>query len=221
MTENNRHNPDSTRLEQVYRQAADAEPDSRIDEAVLGKARGAASGPRRGGLRHPGTWGVGLAAAASLVLAVGLVFQYGWQPAPESEQLKQFRARAEMERVDKPSAPAAGDSRKLEDAEEPAAIQESAELNGVQVTGARAREKVDGDGRGSRKTEADEARMAAPPPVEEGERLSPEVWLERIRALSEAGKLDEARKEMRNFRDTHPSIKIPAEIQEALATDSD
>lgn len=221
MTEDNRHNPDTTRLERLYRQGADAEPDSRIDDAVLGEAREAAFRPRRRSLRHPGAWGAGLAAAASLVLAVGLVFQYGWQPAPESRQLEQFRASAEMERADKPAAPAAGDSRKLEDTGEPTAIRESAELNRVQVTGARAREEAEREGQESRKTEADEVRMAAPPPAEEGAQRTPEAWLDRIRELVNNGQMSEARRQVRLFGEAYPSAEIPVEIREAVASDSE
>lgn len=219
MTEDKYHKPDTRRLEQLYRRAADGEPASRIDEAVLGKARRAASRPRRGGLRHPGAWGVGLAAAASLVLAVGLVFQYDWQPTPESEQLEQFRASAELEQADKPSAPAAGDGVKRQDVDEAMEIRESAEFNQIQVTGARSRDEAGRDSQESRKTEAAEARIATPVPPEEEGQSSPEAWLERIRDLAEAGELDEARQEMRNFRDAYPSASIPIGIREALAKD--
>lgn len=221
MTEDKRDNPDTTGLDKLYRQAADAEPDRRIDEAVLGKARRSASRPRRRSLRHPGAWGTGLAAAASLVLAVGLVFQYGWQPTPESEQMKQFRARAEMEQADKPAAPAVGDSRKLQDSAEPTAIRESAELNRVQVTGARARDEAEREGQESRKTEADEARMAAPPPAEEDEERTPEAWLDQIRQLVNNGQMSEARYQVRLFRESYPSAEIPVEIREAVASDSE
>lgn len=221
MTEDKRHNPDTRGLDRLYRQAADAEPDRRIDEAVLGQARRVASRPRRRALRHPGAWGTGLAAAASLVLAVGLVFQYGWQPTPESEQIKQFRARAEMERADKPTAPAAGDSIKRQNVEEPKAIRESAELNRAQVTGARTREEAEREGQESRKTETDEARMAAPPPVEEGAKPTPEAWLDQIREFVNNGQMSEARQQVRLFRETYPSEQIPVEIREAVASDSE
>lgn len=216
MTEDNRQNPDPTRLERLYRQAAHAEPDSRIDEAVLGKARRAASRTRRGGLRHPGAWGAGLAAAASLVLAVGLVFQYGWQPAPESDHLKQFRARAEMEQADEPSAPAAGDSIRRQDAEEPPAVKESAELNRVQVTGARVKEEAGREDQESREAKGEEAETAAPALDDESDRIRPEKWLERIRDLSDAGELESAREELRAFQETHPEVEVPRDIRELL-----
>lgn len=216
MTEDNRQKPDPTRLDQLYRQAAHAEPDSRIDEAVLGKARRAASRTRRSGLRHPGAWGVGLAAAASLVLAVGLVSQYGWQPAPESDHRKQFRARAEMEQADEPSAPAADDSIRRRDAEEPAAIKESAELNRVQVTGARAPEEAGREDQESREAKVDETEMAAPTLDDGGDRIRPEVWLERIRDLSEAGQMESAREELHAFQETHPEVEIPQDLRELL-----
>lgn len=221
MTEDKRHKPNAERLDRLYRQAADVEPGSRIDETVLGEARSAAFAPRRRALRHPGAWGVGLAAAASLVLAVGLVFQHGWQPIPESGQLQQFRARAEMEQADRPSAPAAEASRELEDAAEPAAIRESAELNRVQVTGARSRDEAGRVDQENRKTEADEARMAEPLPVEEGEQRTPEAWLDRIRELVNNGQMSEARHQVRLFREAYPSAEIPVEIREAVASESE
>jgi hypothetical protein len=221
MTEDKRNNPDTTRLERLYRQAADAEPESRIDEAVLGEARSAASSPRRRDLRHPGAWGAGLAAAASLVLAVGLVFQYGWQPTPETGNLEQFRDRAKMEQADTPSAPAAGDNVKRQDGGEPAAIEESAELNRIQVTGARTREEMDGESREAQKSEADEARMAAPPPAEEAEQRTPEAWLEKIRELVNNDEMEEARHQLRLFKEAYPAAEIPVEIREAVAPESE
>lgn len=216
MTEDRHHNPDIQRLEQLYHQAADAEPLRDVDNAVLTQAHRAASGSRRLALRHPGAWGAGLAAAASLVLAVGLVFQYGWQPAPESERLRQFRARAEMEQADKPSAPAAGDGIKRQDGGEPMAIEESAELNRVQVTGARNRQESAREEQKSRESERDEVRLAAPVPTTEDEQLGPEEWLERIRGLAEAGKMDSAREELRAFREIHPDVEVSQDIQALL-----
>lgn len=221
MIESRRDKPDTERLGRLYRQAADVEPDDRLDATVLARVRKAASGPRRQGLRPAGAWGVGLAAAASLVLAVGLVFQYGWQSAPRSEQLEQFGAGTEMEQADKPAAPAVGASRKLEDAGEPAAIKEAAELNRDQVAGSRTREEAEREGRESQRTEADEASMAATPPAEEDGHPIPERWLDQIRELLKNGQLSEARHQARLFREAYPAAEIPTEIREALASDSE
>lgn len=216
MTEDKRHHPDTRRLEQLYHQAADAEPLRGVDNAVLTQAHRAASGSRRRALRHPGGWGLSLAAAASLVLAVGMVFQYGWQPTPESEQPEQFWTREGMETADKPSAPVAGDSIKRQGAEEEAVIKEPAELNRVQVTGARNRQESEREEQKSRESERDEVRLAAPVPTTEDEQLGPEEWLERIRGLAEAGKMDSAREELRAFHEIHPDVEVPRNIQGLL-----
>ncbi len=126
-----------------------------------------------------------------------------------------------MEQADKPAAPAAGDSIKRQNVEEPKAIRESAELNRAQVTGARTREEAEREGQESRKTETDEALMAAPSPVEEGAQPTPEAWLDQIREFVNNGQMSEARQQVRLFREAYPSAEIPVEIREAVASDSE
>lgn len=44
------------------------------------------------------------------------------------------------------------------------------------------------------------------------------TWLERIRTLKNAGKLDEARQSLKEFRQRHPNAETPADLKPLLAT---
>lgn len=218
MTEDRRNNPETERLERLYRQAADAEPDGRIDDAVLGRARKAVSARRRRALPYLGPWGVGIAAAASVVLGVGLFYQVGWESGPAAPDMQQFRAEPEAEVPDRPASPPVGASSKAESAAEPATVKKARELDRAESS-ARARQDAGMEDSAGQPASFDEHRLSEPVPAEEAERLSPEARLERIRDLIEEGQLDEAREDLREFQASHPSVEIPAAIQEALAPD--
>lgn len=218
MTDEKRHNPDDARLERLYSQAADAEPDSRLDDAVLGRARKAARVSRRTGLPHPGAWGVGIAAAASLVLAVGIVLHQGWQPSIGDVPGTAEPSESLMKDAEQPAAPAAGGpSMKQRGGEASEAKAEATELGRVQVTGSRIRREDRNEPRATPEREAEQAGMAAPATVDDDEHPGPEAWLEQIRELIGDGELDQARGELRDFQTHYPSARVPVDIREQLS----
>lgn len=218
MTNKKRHNLDDARLERLYSQAADAEPDGRLDDAVLGSARKAARLPRRTGLPHSGAWGVGIAAAASLVLAVGIVLHQGWQPGVGDVPGAAEPSEPLMKDAERPATPTAGGaSTRQQSAEEPEAKAETSGLDRVQVTGSRIQREERNEPQATPEREAERAGMAARTTVNDDEHPGPEAWLERIRELIEDGELDQARGELREFQAHYPSARVPAEIRAQLS----
>lgn len=221
MTDSRQENRDNEALESLYRQAADAEPDGRIDDLVLEKARRAASRPRPRRLRHPGAWGVGIAAAASLVLAVGLFLQQGGPPEPQS--MEQFRVKEGLQDADTKSEPTAPAMKSTPQAGESAGIRESEALQRDDAGAARAGQRAETENAEEMDSGVNEIGaerdLATPLPADEGRESTPEAWLERIHQLVNSGRLDEARHQIRRFREAHPSAEVPVEIREALASD--
>lgn len=220
MSNEKRQPSDKEHLQRLYRQSADAEPESRVDDAVLGKARNAALAPRRRGLRHPGTWGLGMAAAASLVLAVGLYIDQGYRveidplPAVNPEIRLEDHAMEEAgaagtagERVAPAAAPVIGEG-------------ETSTRQQADQAAYRAKRPGPAAGQGetgnSKAVEEDEMRSAAAPAEEPGD-PDAEGWLARIERLIEAGNLEQARQEFREFRAAYPAATVPAGIRERLA----
>lgn len=217
MNQGDKHNPEREDLERLYRQAADAEPDGQVDEAVLARAREAASARRPRPWAHFGPWGVGIAAAASIVLAVGLVYRIGLQPQPASPQMQEFRAKSRPEPAGEAPSREAGTLNEADSADEPAGLRKSEAQDRARVMGVRMRQG-----------EAEQKAAAPPPEAEDGaspadpmEQLSPEAWLERIRGQVHQGRFEEAREELRQFQEKYPSAEIPLGIRNALASEPD
>lgn len=221
MSEDRRHKPDTERLERLYRQAADVEPDSRLDRTVTAKARRDAERTSRSALPNLRPWGLGLAAAASLALAVGLGLQLGFHSDRATPEMQQFRAGSSLEEAEQPASPAVDTSMKTEAAAGPSAMRKTRELDQADAAPARSRQSGGREPKDDRTMSADERRLAAPLPAGEAGQLSPEAWLERIHDMVEAGHLEAARDELRNFRTAYPSAAIPPEIRQALMTDTE
>lgn len=209
--------PDSERLEKLYRRAGDAEPDGRVDSAVLAKARRTTSRTRGHGLRHPGAWGVGIAAAASVILAVGIVFQRGWQPGMSDMPGASEPSESLMKDAEGAAAPpGAGADTGRRGAKETGPNGEMTDSDDAEVTGSRFRREDRGQAQAVPERKANQATMAAPATVNEEQPLNPEAWLGRIEKLVERGRLDSARRELRSFREAYPSVEIPPAILEGL-----
>ncbi|MFP4275869.1 MAG: hypothetical protein ACLFQ2_00450 [Wenzhouxiangella sp.] len=71
---------DMDKLQALYRQQAEAEPDSGLDRLIRARAEQALATSRR---RGPAPWIAGLATAGALVLAIGIVVLQAPPPAPE------------------------------------------------------------------------------------------------------------------------------------------
>lgn len=218
------------RLETLYRRAADAEPDPGIDRMI--RARAAAHPVS--GHRRVLVWGGGLAAAACLVLAVGIGLQVG-PPAPQAPPTPSM----EMD-VALPPESGARQEDAFKAGDKAAAEEDSRELSGASVTGSRVRREPQLEAEPEPQAEArveprdfvtpsssrdDRARSrerqtAAPPKPaalrsvpEQIELLPPGPWLERIRELVAAGKTETAREMLEAFRKQYPDETIPAELE--------
>lgn len=58
------------------------------------------------------------------------------------------------------------------------------------------------------------------PPATTADSDVQKAWLERIRGLKSAGKLDEARSSLKEFRQRHPKAEIPADLKPLLISDT-
>lgn len=218
------HRPDMPeterrRLEDLYRCAADAEPEAGIDRMIRARAHAATGASARH--RRVLAWGGGLATAACLVVAVGIGLQLdppgSALPEPASPPPEEstsgtraadtagagFRAddeAAEVESLGAARAPMESErARRLERKAEPATDDDARR---------RAQAPVPAD------KELREAPPASQRLSDSLEPLPPEVWLERIEALVEAGRLETAREMLEAFRAQYPEETVPEELEQ-------
>lgn len=93
-TDDDTLSPDERELAQLYGRLSQAEPDAKLDAAILAQAQAAVqSKPGRARRR----WSVGFASAAALVLAVGIVWRSNMLPAPESSLVSAASSSADKE----------------------------------------------------------------------------------------------------------------------------
>lgn len=196
-----------------------AEPPELLDRAILNAARRELERQpvrRRFGQRRL-RWAGALATAAIVVLALSIVVQQepAAPPAVEGNGLRL-----------EPSAPAAAPAAK---AEQPPDLRPAAPLLDTQAAAA------SGNGRpeSAMAPESRELREAlsdvpAPPPgglagVEADSSseqaaapgtLTPEDWIEHMRTLLQAGRLEELERERAAFRATWPDYDLPPELQD-------
>jgi hypothetical protein len=201
-----------SRLSDAYRDLPGAEPPAALDEAVLAAAR-AASGRRRRLVHGPfaGSWLAPAAAAAVVVLAVGLtLFVVDRSGAPVPGELQ-----GEDPALPAAPPPVSGRTTQEESAESRApAAKRQHEL----------RERRDAAPAEHRFT-VEPAPAAAAPEMESGVRksapadeadwrASPEAWLAHIESLKRAGRAAEAEASLAEFRrqfPDHPASRVPAQ----------
>lgn len=192
--------PTDAQVSRLYRQYSSAEPSLAVDRRVLAAARAAlADRPvrSRGGWQR---WRTPLALATTLALSLTLALLHERPPAELDDQAK-GRGAAEQA------------SPKTSDQAAPAeAKRESLPTAPV----------AEGAATGSR----DEARLqSAPPPAARAaapelaksladRARSPTAWLEEIRALRREGKVDEAERQLREFRRAHPGYALPDDFRQ-------
>ena len=92
---------EESELARLYRRLPQAEPDAKLDAAVLGLARAAVEPQRVNALRHAKSrhprpwWLVGLSSAAGVVLAAGIAWQmrhgFGGHPFGPDEAVRRER----------------------------------------------------------------------------------------------------------------------------------
>jgi hypothetical protein len=211
------------KVSQRYRGLGAEEPSRELDERILAAARRA--GHRTGRYR----WAAPLAAAAVLVLAVGVALHVErQQPALEEKEVaKQEPAKPAQEALMKekreappqaaPAAPVFAPDPKQAPSREMRARPEARARSDVQARAqpapapSSAADAV-GPAAAPERAAAPQARARA----ELAKTESPEKWLERIVELRSRGKHEEADKALAEFRRAYPHYKIPETMREKL-----
>ncbi len=179
-------------LEHAWRDLEHPEPPALVDQGILNRARAAVDRPHS---NRP--WSFGwihtVTTAAVIVLGVTLLLQFR-EPAPPAD----FP-------VPDASPPAERDAAtaKTRLMERQAAEPMRREARSVAPAAAEPAEETEADAAAPRL--ANEAMSIA----EDADDLAPEQWLEDIRALVEAGRLEAARASLDAFREAWPDYPVP------------
>lgn len=123
-------------LQSLYREQAEAEPDSGLDRIIRARAEQALESDQR---RRPRPWIAGLATAGALVLAVGVIVQQAPPPSPQESApapsaISEDAAPAARSALSRPAADA-----QLQSAPAPELATERAFLSGLAETQAQAK----------------------------------------------------------------------------------
>jgi hypothetical protein len=182
-------------LENAWRDLDHPEPPALVDQGILNRARAAVDKPHS---NRP--WSFGwihtVTTAAVIVLGVTLLLPFR-EPAPPIER----------------PAPAASPPAERERATAKARLMErqSAEPSSEEdrsVAPGAAEPEVGAEAGTAAVRLADEAMTIA----EDADDLAPEQWLEDIRALVEAGRVDEARSSLDAFLEAWPDYPVPDDL---------
>lgn len=199
----------------AWREASNEQPPDLVDLAVLNRARAAVGG------RHAWFWNMrwvhGLTTVGVIALAVSLYHEYRETTTPPAGALKPPALRKE--------APAEMLNRYRGDKDEAGTVQDA--MTRQRPAAARQAEPA---------TDAEEPGKAqfAPQPAYTPERREleapaaeekattetsglaedPQAWLERIRALKQAGDEEAARKALAEFRKAWPDYPLPNDLRE-------
>ena len=183
------------RVTQRYRELGGEEPPRELDQAILAAAHRAADRPHAPLVTPAGwhRWYFSLAAAAVLMLAVGIALHVDRQPPPEWEAANESAQRT-------PASPPAANEAKP--AKESALAKERREAQPAEAPAVLA-DRVES---AQRKAEVPSSAAAAAARAD-----TPERELERIAELRRLGRDDEADKALAEFRKRYPDYKIPDE----------
>lgn len=221
MSEQRRDRPESARrgLEDLYKRVADAEPDPATDRMIRARAEAAAAPSARH--HRVLAWGGGLAVAACLVVAVGIGLQLDppGPTLPEPVPPPPGESTSGTSEVDAAGAGFRADEEAAE-AEPVGAARAPAESGGAHRLERKAEPDAAGDDRRRAQAQApaaNELREIAPARqrlADSLEPLPPEVWLERIETLVEAGRLETARAMLEAFRAQYPEEAVPEALEQ-------
>ncbi|NDY95523.1 hypothetical protein [Wenzhouxiangella limi] len=127
-------------LQSLYREQAEAEPDSGLDRIIRARAEQALESDQR---RRPRPWIAGLATAGALVLAVGVIVQQAPQQAPPPSPQESASAPSAISEDAAPAArsalPRPAADAQLQSAPAPELTTERAFLSGLAETQAQAK----------------------------------------------------------------------------------
>lgn len=131
-------------LQSLYREQAEAEPDSGLDRIIRARAEQALESDQR---RRPRPWIAGLATAGALVLAVGVIVQQAPQQAPPPSPQESAPAPSAISEDAAPAArsalPRPAADAQLQSAPAPELATERAFLSGLAETQAEAQAVLD------------------------------------------------------------------------------
>lgn len=185
---------DLKRLASLYERAPDVEPDARLDRAVLGRARQTALRSR-----WIGPWAYGLTGALCLVLVIGVGLRQGLQVSEAPVEAHEERAvKTEQPESEQSFAPQ-GDSPVSEIVPESAPPAQSRRRAAAEPSQAQ-----------SAPLAADAAGFS------DDQEADPADWLDRVRELLDEGHEAQAREALAAFREAHPGMEIPANLEEQL-----
>jgi len=164
------------------------EPPAEVDEFVLAKARDAIEAPSPAPVFTPMRWAAPFALAASVLIAIGVVFLQRSRPAPRPASSSQL---SEEVTVTGRRREAAAPMQSAPVAVAPAVAAPPAVAPPPEAAG-----------------EVEPAFMAARSSAA-AKRLSPQQWMRQIDALRAAGQSEEADRQLTLLRQTYPKFRVP------------
>jgi len=233
--------PGSGYLTSLYALGKKEEPSAAIDKTILQAARNAVSGKKIVGTGpFSGRWQVPAALVAVLILAVGLTTTIEKLSRPGQTQVERFTPRSEIPKTAKPAAdqkavirsesqneskakrlqlqpkdsPAASGITNLAPAPSSPESTEQGEKTELlkSVPAAEPKTTVDRDSQ-QENTDLEEQNSKAGQSLEQEAQPTPDRWMASIRELVEQGKLEEARKQLSDFKRVYPDYTLPEELQ--------
>lgn len=237
MTEHQNDNKDSPRLEALYREAGDIEPDAGLERVIRARADEAVR-LGRSASRRP--WLGGLVTASVAIVAIAVVLQQTppHEPGTESRSVPKTPSVTAGD-ADAFMSPSIGADATLEEStgaqrrarreiremqststsdlvEPPASPAPSVEQSRA---GNRSPESVQAQAREQESVVANRNGIAAEPTQSESEEVADDsgAMLKRIKALIENDDIERARGLLETFMRKYPDQTVPEEIREALA----
>ena len=233
--------PDSGDLRVLYEQGKKEEPSAAIDKYILQAARNAVSEKKVAGTGpFSGSWQIPAALAAVLILAVGVTITMKNISGPGQKQVERFAPSSE---IPEPAEPVAeqkaagkpgpriettvkrlrvqpGESaippavRSVAPVSPPAKTEEPGEKAGLLETAPAAEPATTtGNDMQQRSMDLQEQSGEAGKSLTQEKQPTVERWLDSIRELVKQEKLEEAKKQLSDFRRVYPDYTLPEELK--------
>jgi hypothetical protein len=233
--------PGSEDLSSLYEHGKKEEPSTAIDKYILQAARNAVSEKKVTGTSpFGGSWQMPVALAAVLILAVGVTVTMEKFTGPGQSQVDRFAPRSDTPKPVEQAAdqkvgakpgshgetkakrlmvrpeetPASPAARKVVPASPPAESTDQGEKAGLlkTVPAAEPPKTIEKESQ-QQSMDIDQQSDAAGKPLQQEAQPTAERWLDSIRELVAQDKLDEARKQLADFRRVYPDYTLPEEFK--------
>ena len=233
--------PGSGSLSLLYEHGKREEPSAAIDNHILQSARNAISDKKVAGTGpFSGSWQIPAALAAVLIIAIGLTttmekFSGTGKSkverfAPSSDTLAPVERAADQKKAIKPQphietkkkhlpvqpgkTPAASSVRNVAPASPPAqSIEQSDKADLLRtVPAAKPKTTIEKESK-QEKMDIEEQSGVAGKPLQQEVQPTAERWLDSIRELARQGNLEEARKQLSDFRRVYPGYTLPEDLK--------